>query len=74
MTRPARLIALLIVVVALGREGVPRAERPAAGKTVKPTIAVLYFDYTGADSIYNHNAVICTPNLEPCVRDYLGLA
>lgn len=32
-----------------------------------------YFDYTGADSIYNHNAVICTPNLEPCVRDYLGL-
>jgi len=33
-----------------------------------------YFDYTGADSIYNHNAVICTPNLEPTVRDYLGLA
>ena len=46
MTRPARLIALLIVVV-LGREGAPRAERPAAGKTVKPTIAVLYFDYGG---------------------------
>ncbi|HEY3441634.1 MAG TPA: inositol monophosphatase family protein [Paludibaculum sp.] len=33
-----------------------------------------YFDYTGADSIYNQNAVICTPNLESCVRDYLGLA
>jgi histidinol-phosphatase len=32
-----------------------------------------YFDYTGADSIYNRNAVICTPNLEPCVREYLGL-
>ena len=34
----------------------------------------LYFDYTGADTIYNHNAVICTPNLELCVREYLGLA
>ena len=46
MTRPARLIALLIVFV-LGFEGAPRAERPAAGKKVKPTIAILFFDYGG---------------------------
>lgn len=33
----------------------------------------LYYDHTGADTIYNHSAIICTPKLEPCVRDYLGL-
>jgi len=48
VTRMARLIALLIPVLGfLGHEGAPRAERPAAGKPVKPTIAVLYFDYGG---------------------------
>ena len=51
MPRSARLFALPIVVVilalALGPEGAPRAERAAAGKPVKPTIAVLYFDYGG---------------------------
>jgi histidinol-phosphatase len=34
----------------------------------------LYYDYAGVDTIYNHSAIICTPNLEPCVREYLGLA
>ena len=34
----------------------------------------LYYDYAGVDTIYNHNAIICTPNLEPAVRAYLGLA
>jgi len=41
---PARFIALaLVVAVTVGVRGVPRA----AGKAVKPTIAVLYFDYGG---------------------------
>jgi TolB-like protein len=47
VTGPARLIPLAIVVVLLVREGAPRAEKPAAGKAVKPTVAVLYFDYGG---------------------------
>ena len=46
MIPPARLFALVVVVVAVafGVRGAPRA---AASKTVKPTIAVLYFDYGG---------------------------
>ena len=48
MTSPARFIALaLAAAFAVGFQGVPRAERAAAGKTVKPTIAILYFDYGG---------------------------
>jgi len=46
--RPARLFALLIVgAIALGSVGAARAEKAAAGKPPKPTIAVLYFDYGG---------------------------
>jgi TolB-like protein len=46
--RPARLFALSIVIaVAAGLERAPRAEKAAAGKPVKPTVAVLYFDYGG---------------------------
>ena len=33
----------------------------------------LYYDYNGVDTIYSNNAIICTPNLEPAVRDYLGI-
>jgi fructose-1,6-bisphosphatase/inositol monophosphatase family enzyme len=33
-----------------------------------------YFDYTGADTIYGGNAVICAPGLERVARDFLGLA
>jgi TolB-like protein len=50
VTRPARLLALSIVVaLAAGVERTPRAEKEkaAAGKPVKPTVAVLYFDYSG---------------------------
>ena len=50
MIRPARVFALSLVVavaVVAGLRGAPRAERPTPGKTVKPTIAILYFDYGG---------------------------
>lgn len=33
-----------------------------------------YFDYTGADTIYGGNAIICAPGLERVARDFLGLA
>jgi fructose-1,6-bisphosphatase/inositol monophosphatase family enzyme len=32
-----------------------------------------YFDYTGADTIYGGNAVLCVPGLEPVARTFLGL-
>jgi fructose-1,6-bisphosphatase/inositol monophosphatase family enzyme len=32
-----------------------------------------YFDYTGADTIYGGNAVLCVPALEPVARTFLGL-
>ena len=32
-----------------------------------------YFDYTGADTIYGGNAVLCVPALEPLARTFLGL-
>jgi TolB-like protein len=49
VNRPARLAFLFVVVMAVlvGGAGAPRAQRPPAGKAVKPTIAVLYFDYGG---------------------------
>ena len=31
-----------------------------------------YFDYTGADTIYGGNAVLCVPALEPLAREFLG--
>jgi TolB-like protein len=43
VTRPALIVALLI---SLGFAGASRADKPAA-KSVKPTVAVLYFDYGG---------------------------
>ena len=33
-----------------------------------------YFDYTGADTIYGGNAVVCVPALEPLARTFLGLS
>ncbi len=32
-----------------------------------------FFDYTGADTIYGGNAVVCVPALEPLTRAFLGL-
>ncbi|MBI5084813.1 MAG: hypothetical protein HZB13_09485 [Acidobacteria bacterium] len=32
-----------------------------------------YFDYTGVDTIYGGNAVICTPAMEPAAREFLGI-
>ena len=48
MLRSARRFALPLVVIFLsGLEGAPRAEPAAAGKSAKPAVAVLYFDYGG---------------------------
>ena len=33
-----------------------------------------YFDYTGADTIYGGNAVLCVPALEPLAREFLELS
>ncbi len=33
-----------------------------------------YFDYTGADTIYGGNAVLCVPTLEPAAREFLGIS
>ena len=41
-----RLVRLFAIILVLGFAGAPRAEKPAA-KPVKPTVAVLYFDYGG---------------------------
>jgi len=39
-------VRLLAVILVLGLAGAPRAEKPGA-KPIKPTVAVLYFDYGG---------------------------
>ena len=33
----------------------------------------VYFDYTGADTIYGGNGAICVPGLEGVVREFLGI-
>lgn len=33
----------------------------------------VFYDYTGKDTIYGGNGVICTPALEPVVREFLGI-
>lgn len=33
-----------------------------------------YFDYTGADTIYGGNAVLCVPALEPLAREFLEIS
>jgi fructose-1,6-bisphosphatase/inositol monophosphatase family enzyme len=33
----------------------------------------VYYDYAGQDTIYGGNGVICTPGLEPVVREFLGI-
>ncbi len=33
-----------------------------------------FFDFTGADTIYGGNAILCVPPLEPAAREFLGLA
>jgi fructose-1,6-bisphosphatase/inositol monophosphatase family enzyme len=33
-----------------------------------------FFDYTGADTIYGGNAVLCVPALEPLAREFLELS
>jgi len=33
-----------------------------------------FFDFTGADTIYGGNAILCVPSLEPAAREFLGLA
>jgi histidinol-phosphatase len=35
---------------------------------------LLYFDYTGADTIYGGNALLCVPGLDSVAREFLGLA
>jgi TolB-like protein len=49
VTRRARLAFSLIAFLAglVAWAGAPRAQRPPAGKAVRPTIAILYFDYGG---------------------------
>lgn len=45
----------------------------AAIRVVGLEAGARYFDYTGTDTIYGGNAVMCVPALEPLARDFLGL-
>ena len=45
----------------------------AVMQVIAKEAGLCYFDYTGADTIYGGNAVLCVPALKPLAREFLGL-
>ena len=45
----------------------------AAIRVVALESGARYFDYTGEDTLYGGNAVICVPAIEGEVRHFLGI-
>ena len=46
----------------------------AVVQVIAKEAGLTYFDYTGADTIYGGNAVLCVPALEPVAREFLEIA